>query len=244
MKIFKTFLLFFILYASHSWGYSDFYQQHRRGWYWYEQSETVLNKNDEASMHTQRTATEALQSFQKEFEEAKAEMVMHPSLDSTRKYIKYQRQLFQKADEVSKYWREAMLVYPELDIARGLPSSAEGARILDQQKHDLKQKVLKNFADDFKLLFFYKKSCPYCARFAKVLKIFANRYGFKVAAVTLDGGVLEEFPVRFDQKLIEKLHRLSIKNISKFTWNNRSKKLINFASVAQLDRAPDFGSGG
>ena len=47
-----------------------------------------------------------------------------------------------------------------------------------------------------------------------------------------------------NKKLIEKLHRLSIKNISKFTWNSRSKKLINFASVAQLDRAPDFGSGG
>ncbi len=47
-----------------------------------------------------------------------------------------------------------------------------------------------------------------------------------------------------NKKLIETLHKLSIKNISKFTWNNRSKKLINFASVAQLDRAPDFGSGG
>ena len=47
-----------------------------------------------------------------------------------------------------------------------------------------------------------------------------------------------------NKNLIEKLHKLSINNISKFTWNNRSKKLINFASVAQLDRAPDFGSGG
>ena len=47
-----------------------------------------------------------------------------------------------------------------------------------------------------------------------------------------------------NKNLIEKLHKISIMNISKFTWTNRSKKLINFASVAQLDRAPDFGSGG
>ena len=47
-----------------------------------------------------------------------------------------------------------------------------------------------------------------------------------------------------NRNLIEELHNLSINNIAKFTWNNRSKKLINFASVAQLDRAPDFGSGG
>ena len=47
-----------------------------------------------------------------------------------------------------------------------------------------------------------------------------------------------------NKNLIEKLHKLSVDNIEKLSWSNRSKKLIDFASVAQLDRAPDFGSGG
>lgn len=44
------------------------------------------------------------------------------------------------------------------------------------------------------LFFFYSASCPHCQRFAPVLKQFSVRYGFKVLAISVDGGYLPSFP--------------------------------------------------
>ncbi|HAU1387071.1 TPA: conjugal transfer protein TraF [Legionella pneumophila] len=42
--------------------------------------------------------------------------------------------------------------------------------------------------------FFYSSSCPHCQRFAPVLQAFSKRYGFKVLAISADGGFLPDFP--------------------------------------------------
>lgn len=42
--------------------------------------------------------------------------------------------------------------------------------------------------------FFYSASCPHCQYFAPILKNFSQDYGFKVLAISLDGGYLPSFP--------------------------------------------------
>lgn len=42
--------------------------------------------------------------------------------------------------------------------------------------------------------FFYSSSCPHCQRFAPQLKQFSEQYGFKVVAISIDGGYLPSFP--------------------------------------------------
>jgi thiol-disulfide isomerase/thioredoxin len=42
--------------------------------------------------------------------------------------------------------------------------------------------------------FFYSSSCPHCQRFAPQLKQFSEHYGFKVVAISVDGGYLPSFP--------------------------------------------------
>ncbi len=42
--------------------------------------------------------------------------------------------------------------------------------------------------------FFYTSSCPHCQHFAPVLKRFSKRHGFKVVAISVDGGFLPDFP--------------------------------------------------
>jgi thiol-disulfide isomerase/thioredoxin len=42
--------------------------------------------------------------------------------------------------------------------------------------------------------FFYSASCPHCQRFAPQLKQFSESYGFKVVAISVDGGYLPSFP--------------------------------------------------
>ncbi|ARB91038.1 type-F conjugative transfer system pilin assembly thiol-disulfide isomerase TrbB [Legionella longbeachae] len=56
------------------------------------------------------------------------------------------------------------------------------------------RETLKHAAQEQGLFFFYSSSCPYCQRFAPVLKEFSEHYGFKVLAISVDRGYLPSFP--------------------------------------------------
>jgi type-F conjugative transfer system pilin assembly thiol-disulfide isomerase TrbB len=42
--------------------------------------------------------------------------------------------------------------------------------------------------------FFYSSSCQHCQTFAPILQRFSKRHGFKVLAISMDGGFLNAFP--------------------------------------------------
>jgi len=60
-------------------------------------------------------------------------------------------------------------------------------------------------------VFFFRGACPYCHKFAPLLKAFADRYGFRLVDVSLDGGGLPEFPTpQPNAQAAEALRRLVI----------------------------------
>lgn len=68
-----------------------------------------------------------------------------------------------------------------------------------RRAHDIRQDVMrdqniKNLSREHGLFFFYAANCPKCQAFAPTLKRFAERYGFTVLPISVDGGVLPEFP--------------------------------------------------
>ena len=193
-------------------AYSDFYQKNRRGWYWYEQAKPEYNKDKTtaseltSSDNQKQTGMEELNAFKEELEERKAKMIMRPSIENTREFIKYQNEMYSKADKVSENIREVMLIYPELNIARDIPISDTGIKIRNRTEKAQSKELLGQFARRFKLLFFYKGDCQYCITFGEVLEVFARRYGFKVSAVTTDGKSMEKFPASMKLDLIEKFN--------------------------------------
>lgn len=67
--------------------------------------------------------------------------------------------------------------------------------------------VLRKFANQNKLVFFYKSTCPYCQQFAPVIKDFSQRYNITVTPITLDDTSLPEFPnSQNDSGQAEKFH--------------------------------------
>lgn len=58
--------------------------------------------------------------------------------------------------------------------------------------------------------FFYTSSCPHCQHFAPVLKRFSKRYGFKVVAISADGGFLPDFPDAVMNDLHAKLFHVTV----------------------------------
>jgi len=55
-----------------------------------------------------------LNQFREELDEAKAAMIMRPNVDNAIKFIRYQNEMFAKADVVTANWQDALLVEPSL----------------------------------------------------------------------------------------------------------------------------------
>ena len=203
----KAFLILFCIFTCNiANAYSQFYSDRVRGWFWYEEKAPEEEIEQQSKSANNVSALEELQQFQRALEEKKAAMIMRPSAEAARDYIAYQNEMYNKADQVSKYWKVAMLSDPELNIVKDIPVSDVGAKLHRAKDEQVEQRLLKEFAKKFKLLFFYKKSCQYCTGFADVLEVFSHRYGYRVAAVTLDGGTIDKFPASGDQALATKLN--------------------------------------
>lgn len=186
----------------------NFYQEKQRGWFWFEQKmpEEAKIKQNSSGLASSGSALDELHAFQKSLEESRAAMIMRPSVENTMKYLKYQREVFLRSDIVSKNWQEAMLIDASLNVARNIPISDQAVRIRESASRLEEEKLLKEFGKKFKLLFFYRKSCNYCLDFANVLEVFARQYNFKVASITLDGGIIKAFPASSSANLIKKFN--------------------------------------
>lgn len=196
-----------ILTTSVACAYGDFYKGSKRGWFWFEQQGQIKSKKEQDTnqkSNTKSTATEELNQFREELDEAKAEMIMRPSVDNTRKFIRYQNEMFAKADVVTTNWQDALLVEPSLNIGRDIPISQAGEKIRNRAEVESNKELVKSFAKKFHLLFFYKSGCIYCSNFEEVLDVFVNRYAFKVTAVTASSAKSVKFPTAVRPDLIEK----------------------------------------
>ena len=138
-----------VLMIDQSFAYGDFYKGSKRGWFWFEQQELIKSKKEQDTNQksdTEDTATEELNQFREELDEAKAAMIMRPNVDSTIRFIRYQNEMFAKADVVTANWQDALLVEPSLNIAREIPISASGAKIKSRSDAEDNKELLKSFA--------------------------------------------------------------------------------------------------
>jgi conjugal transfer pilus assembly protein TraF len=65
---------------------------------------------------------------------------------------------------------------------------------LKAQRRDERERTMRQLAQNYGLVFFYRADCPYCKLQAPVLRILANTYGMEVLPIGLDGGPIDGFP--------------------------------------------------
>ena len=195
-------ILFLVICPKLGVAEEDFMMGRSKGWYYFEQQK---KEKDPETEESETDPMLLLQTFQQQLELRKAAMIMQPSVENTRRYIEYQNMMMKKADIVSNNWQQAMMTYPHLNIVKDQPIAGAGLKILRHQEEDQNRILLEGFGKKFKLLFFYKKSCPYCLDFAGVLEFFSLKYGYKVASITLDGGQIKGFKSSYNPELTKKL---------------------------------------
>ena len=194
----------FLLACAPCFAEDSFFSQHAEGWHWYEseptqQSEQPVKTPSSASTNTMPASTQSdplaqIQSINHEVSEAKAQAVLNPTPQNVARYIALQNAVTHNAANFGQVWQQVIWQNPNLNYSIAHPTNqiAKDA-FLDTQRQN-ESVALKQIAGQYGLFFFFAGSCPYCHRFAPIVKDLQVHYGMNVIPVSLDGGGLPEYP--------------------------------------------------
>ena len=187
-----------------SWpALADYYKGHAEGYWWYQDPEPAEETAEENVTETPSPAiaapppfdpVAALKAFQEKLEYARAAAIMDPTPENIRAYMGLNNQSLAKARNFTNVAQQTVWTNPDLDLSLRHPVYDQAVHAFKDERRNLVDDFLHKTAERYGLFFFFRGDCPFCHKFAPILKFFAEFYGFEVIPITLDGGALPDFP--------------------------------------------------
>lgn len=179
----------------------SYFLRHAEGWFWYRDPEPepepepdIAPKPPPASPPADEDdPVQRIEVQRKTLEVALSRAILQPTPDNMKTYLRLNQQLMAQAGNFAEAWRGLIWSEPALDYSLVSPVGAS-AYVKADQDATMRDQRLAAASQRWGLVFFFRGSCPYCHQFAPLLKQFAQRYGFGIVDVSLDGGGLPEFP--------------------------------------------------
>lgn len=175
----------------------SYWLRNQEGWFWYRDPPVPAKVKPPATRETDRRPRELVQfeAMQKRLEELKRIAVMNPTEAHMKAYMTYQRYVMDKSAVFADTWQRLVWKTPELDYSlSGRPTNSFAIDVFDGQIRGKQADAIRALAKTHGLFFFFRSDCPYCHRFAPVLKRFEQEYGLTVFPISLDGGGLPDYP--------------------------------------------------
>lgn len=175
----------------------SYWLRQQEGWFWYREPPAELAPKTPATPNADGRPRELIEfeAMQKRLEELKRIAVMNPSDTNMTAYMGYQRYVMDKSAYFADSWQRLVWKTPELDYAMsGRPTNNFAIDAFDSNLRDKQRNAIRALAKSHGLFFIFRSDCPYCHKFAPVLKRFEADYGLTVFPVSLDGGKLPEYP--------------------------------------------------
>jgi len=200
-----SFLLFFFLITPSA---ASFFERRAEGWHWYQDSlsESEVKKEETTQRKETQTPTQQIEAQRKEIETKLHAAIVEPTRENVTAYIITQKALMDQSQRFSESWQRVIMTTPTLDETLTHPVDQSARHVYyDEQAKDF-SKHMKGLSQEYGLFFFFRKNCAYCHNFAPIVKRFAQKYGWSVLPISLDGGTLPEFPnARRDNGMAERL---------------------------------------
>lgn len=199
----------------------SFYDQHAVGWHWYDDPKEIkvaVKDDKQDPIIRMKAVKEAL-------ERSLDAAVLNPTSQNIKNYIALQNQVSDRASHFTRAWQYVLLQNPLLDYSVRHPTNQIGTQVYTDVHHQQEDAAIYALAKHSGLFFFYKSTCPYCVRFAPIVKAFSERYGIAVIPITTDGVALSEFPnSRIDQGQAKRFNVTVTPSL--FTVNPYTQKAI------------------
>ena len=175
---------------------ASYWLRNRDGWFWYRDPPPPAPKSLPKPAAPQRAPELAeFEAMQMRLDELKRVAVMNPTDGNLLAYMRYQRLVMNKSEVFAERWQRLVWTTPELDYGlTGRPTNAMAIGVFDEQLQDRQMQRVRALSATHGLLFIFRSDCPYCHRFAPILKRFEQEFGMLVFPVSLDGKGLPEYP--------------------------------------------------
>lgn len=181
-----------------------------RGWHWYEETKEKKQEKPEQKIQEPKTIKEVIkppetktkeEEKKEEFntsvdnfqfpltDEAKRipvlrEWLENPTEENAKKWLAWQAKYFEHNEKIARSLRNAYLNYgDQIYRLEGMPEQPIASAIASRKQTEVYQQVFNSVSDKIGIFFFYKKGCEYCEAEIRPLKIFADKYNFKVIGV-------------------------------------------------------------
>lgn len=217
--------IFPLSYASASVTY---YSAHTQGWYWYKDPTQQNKKVSSAQVLENQTPSVRMKQLHTMVNNALDNAFFNPTPSNVKQYMVLQNLISNRAALFTERWKQVLIKDPTLDYSLKHPTSTQGRAVYLAHYQRTEDAAIVAFAKHDGLFFFYRGDCPYCHRFAPILKTFANRYRIRVIPVSMGAGFLPQFPhSRVDKGQAALLHVQVTPSL--FAVNPNTKKIIPVA---------------
>jgi len=188
----KLFLfIFVILSVTKCFAIEEgYFSEHSTGWHWYNDPK----ESDDEDSHEAEDPTLQMNAVRATVQRALNNAVLFPTKENVRNYIELQNELTNHANQFNHNWQAVLLENPALNYSLKHPTNNLAKQVEYDQTYFRDENTIRAIAKSYQLYFFYRSTCPYCKRFAPIVKDFGKAYGFNVLPITTDGISLPEFP--------------------------------------------------
>jgi conjugal transfer pilus assembly protein TraF len=179
---------------------SSFFERRAEGWHWYQSlSDSKVERETKAprpSPTQEQTLlpTQQIEAQRKNLEKMLHAAIIEPTQENLISYITAQKALMDQSQRFAEMWKQVVMTTPSLDETLIHPVDQNARHIYYEEQHQKLEKRIKQLASEYGLFFFFRKNCAYCHHFSPIVKRFAQKYGWSVLPISLDGGTLQEFP--------------------------------------------------
>lgn len=188
-----------------------YYDRNKEGWFWYieppaEPKEEPKKEEEKivepAPVPAKVFAQVPLNDLRKlsaaelrvHIDDARDEALSKLDFTTTQYYMTVQKEVFDRASLFGVLWKQVLWSTPELDNTVKNPVSTLGNRITSGIESADTDNTIAEAANSTGIFFFFSSTCAYCLDQSRLLKMFSDKYNFRVMAVTLDGICPLEFP--------------------------------------------------
>jgi conjugal transfer pilus assembly protein TraF len=215
---------------------ATYWRHHREGWFWYQ--DPVPTKPRAPAKTPKRSSELAdFDALQKRLEDLKRIAVMNPSEANLLAYMRLQRTVMDKSQTFADRWQRLVWSVPDLDYGMtGRPTNAMAINVFDDQQRSRDAETVRALAATHGLIFVFRSDCPFCHRFAPILKRFEQEFGITVLAVSTDGGTLPDYPdARPDNGIATRLQVRSVPAVYLTQPNRREIRPVGFGLMSDSE---------
>ena len=212
-----------------------YWRQQREGWFWYR--DPVPPKTRPPSSTKAPKDLNDFETLQRRLEDLKRVAVMNPTDTNMLAYMRLQRMVMDKSQVFADRWQRLVWSAPDLDYGlSGRPTNAMAINVFDDQQRDRDAQTVRSLATTHGLIFVFRGDCPFCHRFAPILKRFEQDYGMTVLAISLDGGTLPEYPdARPDNGMAARLNATAVPALYLTAPARREIRPVGFGLMSMSD---------